>query len=72
MQNPAPETLAEALPKEIERVQELIKEYESVPMGFIAASLMRKDVELALKAIISGDIVGMVIIYKHLKEWKEG
>jgi argininosuccinate lyase len=64
------ETLADALPKEIERVQEIIKEYEQVPMGYLAAALMKQDIKNAHEAMISGDIVGMLNGYQALKEWK--
>ena len=64
------DTLGDALPREIERVQELIKEYESVPNGNIAASLMKADIKRANEAMISGDIVGMVSAYSALKDYK--
>lgn len=63
-------SLGEALPREIERVQELIKEYESVPMGHIAASMMKADIKKAHDAMISGDIVGMVRLYAELKGYE--
>lgn len=63
-------SLGEALPSEIERVQELIKQYESVPMGHIAASMMKADVKKAHDAMINGDIVGMVAVYAELKGYE--
>ena len=64
-------SLGEELPKEIERVQELIKEYESVPNGHFAATLMKHDVKKAEVSTASGDIVGMLKSYQDLKgyEW---
>jgi hypothetical protein len=64
------DTLADALPREIERVQEIIKEYESVPGGEIAAMMMRQDIRKAHEAMMSGDLVGMIAAYKELKEYK--
>lgn len=63
-------SLGESLPKEIERVMELIKEYENVRMGYIAASMMRHDIEEAHTAMISGDLVGMIQSHQKLKEYE--
>lgn len=63
-------SLGEALPREIERVQELIRQYESVPMGHIVASMMKADVKRAHDAMISGDIVGMLTVYQELKSYE--
>ena len=65
------ETLGEALPKEIERVQEIIKLYESIPNGHFAASLMRADIQNAQQAMMEGNLPLMLAIYQDLKEWKE-
>lgn len=64
---PQSETLADALPREIERVQELIPIYESVPMGHIAASLMRASIRAAHSAMMAGDVVAMIQVFKDLK-----
>lgn len=64
------ETLADALPKEIERVQEIIKEYESIPAGHLAASLMKADIKRAHEAMMSGDLPGMLAAYQALKEYE--
>ena len=63
--------LAEALPKEIERVQDLIPIYESVSMGFIAAGLMRKSIKAAHSAMVAGDVVAMLRAYEDLKGYAE-
>lgn len=60
-------TLAEALPAEIERVQELIPMYEAVPMGFIAATMMRNSIKMAHNAMVSGDVVTMLRVLEDLK-----
>lgn len=66
------DTLGDALPREIERVQEIIKEYESLPhgAGLMAATMMKNDIKIANKAIMEGDIVQMISSYKDLKEWR--
>lgn len=64
------ESLGEALPKEIERVQEIIKIYEEHPAGIITASFMRAEIKVAMEAMIKGDIVQMIQSYIGLKEWK--
>lgn len=65
------ESLADALPREIQRVQELIPMYESVQMGFIAAGLMRASIRAAHEAMIAGDIVSMIRALADLKGYKE-
>ena len=63
-------SLAETLPQEIARVQELIKDYESVPIGHIAASLMKQDIAKAHTAMMAGDLVGMIAAYEELKGYE--
>lgn len=63
-------SLGEALPLEIGRVQEIIRIYDEVPYGQIAAALMREDIRMAQQAMIEGDIVKMIAAYKALKETK--
>jgi hypothetical protein len=64
------DTLADALPREIERVQEIIREYETIPSGHIAASFMKQDVKKALEAMMSGDLPGMLVAYESLKGYE--
>ena len=63
-------TLGDALPREIERVQELIPMYESVPMGHIAAGLMKHSIRQAHEAMMTGDVVGMLRCYEDLKGYE--
>jgi len=67
------ESLAEALPREIDRVREIIKEYED-PMlngaGQFAAAMMKGSIKLAEKAIMEGDVVQMLSCYSTLKEYE--
>lgn len=60
--------LIEGLQKEIARNQELIKLYETFPMGHIAAALFKQDIAAAESAIACGDTVAMVRTYAALKE----
>lgn len=62
-------TLGEALLLEITRVQKMIAEYEAVPMGFIAAGLMKADIAKAHKAMMEGDLLTMIAVYQDLKEY---
>lgn len=44
-------TLGEALPKEISRVRELLPLYDRIPTGIFAATMMRSDLDRAVKAL---------------------
>lgn len=62
------ESLTEALPKEIERVQEMIPAYESIgPAGGFAVASMKNDIRAAHAAMMSGDVVAMLQVYESLK-----
>ena len=63
------ETLGTALPKEIERVQEVMAVYLQFSTGHIAASMMKRDISLALKAIMENDTVAMLRVFESLKGW---
>lgn len=65
----ADETLGEALPKEIARVRELLCEYKRLgPVGIFGATMIEQDLKEADEAMITGDIVAMVRVYKKLKD----
>lgn len=62
-------SLADALPREMARVTALISIYASIgPAGNFAIAMMRKDLDDAAKAIMSGDVVEMIRVYRSLKE----
>jgi hypothetical protein len=62
------ETLGDALPKEIERVQSLIPLYESVgPAGGFAIAMMKAEIAAAHRAMMEGDTVEMIRVYESLK-----
>jgi hypothetical protein len=62
------ETLGEALPKEMARVRQVLTIYIEIgPAGRIGAHLIEQSLQTADKAVIEGDIVGMVRAYKDLQ-----
>ena len=67
------DTLADALPREMKRVRELIPLYELVPenAGAFAIAMMRNSLALAEKAMAEGDVVQMIAAYAQLKEFEE-
>lgn len=65
------ETLGTALPKEMARVRELLPLYDSIPTGGFAAAMMRADLDSAARAMIEGDIVEMIRVFKSLKGYHE-
>lgn len=71
-ERPAVDTLGDALPREITRVRDvLIPAYlECGAVGLFAVTMMRQQLDDASKAMIEGDVVGMLRVYKALKEWK--
>lgn len=64
------ESLAEALPREQARVREIVAEYDKIPGGKLAATMMRVTLVKAEIAASSGDVVEMLSAYKALQEWK--
>lgn len=70
------DTLGEALPREIARVRdEVLPEYlalEGAPGVFVgfAVGMIRKALDQASKAMIEGDLPGMIAAYNELKECK--
>lgn len=65
------DTLGTALPREIARVRdEVLPMYLQIgPAGMFAATMMRRDLDAASKAMIEGDAVAMIRVYNSLKEW---
>ena len=50
------DTLGDALPREMARVRELIPLYDAVPMGYLAAGMMRQSLDVAARALAEGDV----------------
>jgi hypothetical protein len=68
LESSACSTLGDALPKEIERCQELLGVYKSLgPVGSFGQAMISAEIAEAHKAMIEGDAVGMVRAYQNLK-----
>ena len=61
------ENLAEALPKEQQRVRDLLPFYDAIPTGVFAATMMRQSLVRAEQAAASGDVITMLAAYEDLK-----
>lgn len=66
------ESLGTELPKAIARVRDrVLPAYLEIgPPGMFAATLMRKDLDAASKAMIEGDVVEMIRVYRALEIWQ--
>lgn len=65
------QTLADALPEEIQRCQQLLVEYAAIgPAGAFASMMIRADIAAAHKAMMDGDVVEMIRAYEALKGCK--
>lgn len=64
-------TLGDELPKEMARIRdEVLPCYIEIgAAGAFAATGMRRDLDAASKAMIDGDLVGMIRAYESLKSW---
>lgn len=63
------ETLADALPKEMVRVREVLVHYQSIgPAGMFGAAFIEQDLRAADAAVMSGDVVAMLQSYETLKQ----
>lgn len=61
--------LAEALPQEIERNEELLEMYKSIgEAGFFGRAVISEKLDKARAAMSSQDVVAMLSIYRELKE----
>lgn len=65
------ESLADALPKEMARVREVLGHYREIgPAGMIGAAFIERDLRDADVAVMSGDVIAMLRAYNILKEIK--
>ena len=65
------QSLGEALPLEIKRVRETLKEYYKIGQaGAFGAMMIELSLQRADKIVIGGDIVEMLKAYKELQEIK--
>lgn len=62
-------TLGDALPKEMARVRdEVMPAYIEIgPAGQFALAFMRHDLDVATRALASGDVIAMLRSYEKLK-----
>jgi hypothetical protein len=62
------ETLADALPKEMARVREVLGHYREIgPPGMFGAAMIEQDLRAADTAVMSGDVVAMLRSLKTLQ-----
>lgn len=62
-------SLADAFPREQQRVRELLVEYEKLgPVGTFGAEVLRLALQEADAAAMSGDVVRMLSAYQAFKE----
>lgn len=63
------DTLGDALPREIARVQEILGHYIAIgPNGAFGAAFIRGYLAQAIKALAEGDVIAMLRAYETLKE----
>jgi 2-polyprenyl-3-methyl-5-hydroxy-6-metoxy-1,4-benzoquinol methylase len=63
------ESLAEALPNEQSRVREVLSCYQEIgPSGALACAMIEQSLKNADQAVMSGDVVAMMVAYNDLKE----
>lgn len=65
----APESLGEALPREMARVRDHVMPayLEIGPPGAFALAMMRRSLDEAAAAMVEGDVVKMIAAYEDLK-----
>jgi hypothetical protein len=64
--------LGDALPDEIARVTVVLGYYAEIgPAGAIGAMFIRQSLDVATRALASGDVIAMIAAYKDLQEIKE-
>lgn len=65
-------SLGEALPAEIKRCQELVQVYRELPngAGAFGAMMIQRDIDAAVRALASGDIIAMISAHRALQESK--
>lgn len=62
------ETLGDVLPREIQRNMELLTQYAEIGSdGAFGSAMIRRDLDIAVKALADGDIVGMISSLEALR-----
>jgi len=62
--------LIEGLHEEMDRVREIIKEYEAIPAGAFAAAMMKASIKRAENTIDTGDTIAMMKSLEDLKTYE--
>jgi hypothetical protein len=63
------ETLGDALPEEQARCRELLEQYRGIgPAGAFGAAMIEAALRKADVAVMSGDLLAMIVAYQRLKE----
>lgn len=66
------ETLADALPKEMARVREVLGHYKEIgPAGMFGAAFIEQDLRFADRAVMSGDVIAMMQALEKLRGIKD-
>lgn len=70
MTNDEPDTLGDALPREMARVRDhVLPAYIEIgPPGAFAVAMIRADLDRAAKALAEGDVAEMIRVYQALKD----
>ena len=63
--------LEKELKLEIERNKEILKQYESIPQGIFAATLIKHSIKFAQNALGEGNLVHIIQSLKDLRENKD-
>lgn len=63
-------SLGEELPKQISRVTDILVEYNKIPDGAFTAARMKRDLDIAIRALAEGDIVQMLVSNEALKQYE--
>lgn len=63
--------LIEKLQSEKKRCQELLEIYKTIPSGVFAAMMIKKEIELAEKAMAESDTVEMIRCCKRMEGFKD-
>jgi hypothetical protein len=63
--------IIEGIHEQCDRVRKIIAIYDTVPMGHIAATMMRESIKQAEDAISSGDTIKMISTFKNLQQWED-
>ena len=64
--------LMDGLLEEMNRVREIIAEYDSLPngAGAFASAMMKGNIKMAEKSISDNDVIAMLKQYEQLKTWE--